>query len=73
MASKISFPGITADNWVECIISRWKEISFLHIAYLLFYYRYVESKPLFHMFGEEPDPSLHAKLMASSDENQDVH
>jgi hypothetical protein len=36
------------------------------------YYRYVESKPLFHMFGEEPDPSLHAKLMAGCEENQGI-
>jgi hypothetical protein len=32
----------------------------------------MESKPLFHMFGEEPDASLHAKLMAGCEENQDT-
>lgn len=31
----------------------------------------MESKPLFHMFGEEPDPTLHAKLIAKSGEDQD--
>jgi hypothetical protein len=24
------------------------------------------------MFGEEPDPSLHAKLMAGCEENQEI-
>jgi hypothetical protein len=24
------------------------------------------------MFGEEPDPSLHAKLMANSEENEEI-
>jgi hypothetical protein len=37
---------------------------------MIFYYRYVESRPLFHMFGEEPDPALHAKLMANCEESQ---
>lgn len=39
---------------------------------MIFYYRYVESKPLFHMFGEQPDPALLAKLMANSEESQEV-
>jgi len=39
---------------------------------VIFYYRYVESKPLFHMFGEEPDPSLHAKLMAGCEEKKEI-
>ena len=39
---------------------------------VIFYYRYVDSKPLFHMFGEEPDPSLHAKLMAGCEEKKEI-
>ena len=47
-------------------------ISLLHFVNVILYYRYAESKPLFHMFGEEPDPSLHAKLMAGCEENKEV-
>jgi hypothetical protein len=49
-----------------------KIIAFLHIILMVFYYRYVESKPLFHMFGEQPDPALHAKLMANCEESQEI-
>jgi len=43
-----------------------------HLKSCVCFERYVESKPLFHMFGEEPDPSLHAKLMAACEENKEI-
>jgi hypothetical protein len=32
----------------------------------------MESKPFYHLFGLKPDPSLRAKLMANSEEDQEI-
>ncbi|PSN46451.1 hypothetical protein C0J52_15132 [Blattella germanica] len=41
-----------------------------HLKTCVCFERNVDSKPYFHIFGCEPDPSLHAKLTASRNENR---